>query len=414
MRVLHVLDHSLPLHSGYAFRTAAILRQQHAMGWQTVQLTTPRHHRDGPDPELVDGLSFHRTAMAAPSLAGPASSLPIMREWLEMRATAQTLEALCRRERPDILHAHSPVLDALPTLRVGRKLGLPVVYEVRALWEDAAVSAGQCREGDARYRVSRRLETRVLRRADAVTTICDGLRNEMIARGIPPAKITVVPNAVDVERFDAGPGSAADLVAKHGLAERRVIGFIGSFYQYEGLDLLLAAIERLPDDGRGFALLLVGGGPEEAALRRIAEGMGSSAAVVFTGRVPQRDITRYYDVVDLLVYPRRSLRITELVTPLKPLEAMAMGKIVLASNVGGHRELISQDATGFLFPPNDPDALAEAIRGAFARQPEWPEMAQRARRYVETERNWTRSVANYAPVYAKLQEARAGSNAATR
>ena len=412
MRVLHILDHSLPLHSGYAFRTAAILHQQRAMGWETVQLTTPRHRRDGPDPEVVDGLAFHRTP--PPRGAGPRSMVPGMREGLEMRATARRLEALCRREQPDILHAHSPVLNAMPALRVGRKLGLPVVYEVRAFWEDAAVSAGQCREGDLRYRLSQRLETRALQRADAITTICDGLRGDMVARGIPAVKIAVVPNAVDIDKFDRSPDPDPDLVAKHRLAGRPVIGFIGSFYHYEGLDLLLAAVARLPADRAAPALLLVGGGPEEAALRRTAELMPSSAFVTFAGRVSQEEITRYYSVVDVLVYPRRSLRITELVTPLKPLEAMAMGKIVLASNVGGHRELIAHDSTGFLFPPNDPDALAQAVRSTFERQPQWPEIAQRARRFVETNRTWQRSVASYAPVYARLEQASSGTHAPLR
>jgi len=169
MRILHVLDHSLPLHSGYTFRTAAILREQRALGWETLQLTTPRHGKADAEIEEADGWRFHRTA-ARPN---PISALPGAIYLQEMAATARRLGELSASFRPDVLHAHSPVLNALPTLHVGRQRGIPVVYEVRALWEDAAVDHGRTREGSMRYGVSRALESFALRRADHVITICE-------------------------------------------------------------------------------------------------------------------------------------------------------------------------------------------------------------------------------------------------
>ncbi len=151
MRILHVLDHSLPLHSGYAFRTRAIVKAQLAQGWEVRCLTGPRHAAAGPDPEIVDGITFHRTAKPEPA---PAP----LGEWREIRALSERLDALVAEWRPDQLHAHSPVLTALAALPVARRHGLPLVYEIRAFWEDAAVGNGTGREGSARYRLTRLME----------------------------------------------------------------------------------------------------------------------------------------------------------------------------------------------------------------------------------------------------------------
>src|SRR5262245_40979563 len=198
MRILHILDHSLPLHSGYTFRTASILGEQRALGWETLQLTTPRHGKNARLEETAEGYRFFRT----PFEAGWRSRLPVAGVYLdEMAATERRLDQLVGAHRPDILHAHSPVLNALPALPVGRRRTIPVVYEMRASWEDAAVDHGSTREGSLRYRLSRGLESYALRRAAAITTICDGLRRDIESRGIDGARITVIPNAVDVNQF---------------------------------------------------------------------------------------------------------------------------------------------------------------------------------------------------------------------
>ena len=175
LRILHVLDHSIPLHSGYTFRTLALLREQRRLGWETFHLTSPKHAAPGGLEETVDGWHFHRT----PAPTGPR--LPGLAEAALMKATQQRLLEVARRVQPHILHAHSPVLDAIPALRVGRELGIPVVYEVRAFWEDAAVDHGTTTEGSLRYRLTRRLETHALRQAAHVFTICEGLRRDIAA-----------------------------------------------------------------------------------------------------------------------------------------------------------------------------------------------------------------------------------------
>lgn len=406
LRILHVLDHSLPLHSGYTFRTAAILREQRKLGWETFHLTSPKHAEAAgaaapQDEETTDGLHFYRTPSSQSALAG----VPGLGQYALMQATERRLLEVAGQLKPHLLHAHSPVLNAMPALRVGRRLGIPVVYEVRAFWEDAAVDHGTTTEGSLRYRLTRRLETQALRRADHVFTICEGLRKDIAGRGIPTNRITVIPNAVDIGAFAMGSEPDEALKASLGLTGATVLGFIGSFYAYEGLDLLLHSLPGQLASRPEIRVLLVGGGPQDAALKAQAQALGVADKVVFTGRVPHAEVQRYYDLVDVLVYPRHSMRLTELVTPLKPLEAMAQGRVMVASDVGGHKELIRHGETGWLFKAGDAGALAEAVMSLLDERARWPAMRRAGREFVERERNWTAAVSRYPPVYRGLAQA---------
>ncbi|TVV75358.1 TIGR04063 family PEP-CTERM/XrtA system glycosyltransferase [Sphingomonas solaris] len=399
MRILHVLDHSLPVHSGYTFRTRAILKAQIGMGWEVAGLTGPRQSLFGDSPAEADGLRFFRTAAVAP-VRSP------LREWREIAALGRRLDEVIAEWRPDQLHVHSPVLNALAALRVARRHKLPLVYEIRAFWEDAAVGNGTDREGSARYRVTRALETHAARSADAVAVICEGLRGDLVKRGIAADKIMVSPNGVDLHMFGDPPPPDTALAAELGLPTgadaREVVGFIGSYYDYEGLDDLIAAMPALLAARPAAHLLLVGGGPMEAALKAQAAASPAADRITFAGRVPHDQVERYYSLVDILAYPRKAMRLTELVTPLKPLEAMAQRRLVAASDVGGHRELIEDGVTGTLFPPDDPPALAAALAAMFADRAGWPHRRDVARSFVERDRNWSSNVSRYAPLYLKL------------
>ena len=398
MRILHILDHSIPLHSGYTFRTRNILQQQRAMGWETVHITGGKHLNPTGQEEDVDGFHFYRTQASE----GLLDSLPVLDQVAVVNTLSARLDEVVAKERPDILHAHSPCLNGLAALRVGRRHSLPVVYECRAFWEDAAVDHGTCREGGLRYRLTRALETRVFRQADAVTTICEGLRSDILARGIPREQVTVIPNAVDVDLFRRHRQRDPELVRRLGLENKQVLGFIGSFYAYEGLSLLLEAMPQVLAQAPDVRLLLVGGGPRESTLHQQERELGVEDKIVFTGRVPHDQVQQYYDLVDILVYPRLPMRLTELVTPLKPLEAMAQGRMVLASDVGGHKELISDGVNGNLFRAGDPESLVKAILMLLQHPGEWPRIQSAGREFVERERNWPASVARYKAVYERL------------
>ena len=394
-RVLHILDHSLPLHSGYTFRTRAILKSSQSAGIEVCGITGNRHLAQGPPVETVDGLTFHRTATRLISAPG-------IREWQEIEALRAGIERVAKEWRPDIIHAHSPALCGMAGLRAAHRLGMPFVYEIRAFWEDAAVGNGTGSEGSIKYRLTRALENRVVAKADAVFTICNGLRDDLVSRGHDCNKIVLSPNGVDLTLFGHPPARDETLPASIGIGSGPVIGFIGSFYDYEGLDDLIAAMPALRNHHPNAQLLLVGGGPMDAALRAQAAASGVGEAIVFTGRVPHDEVERYYSLIDVLAYPRKKSRLTDLVTPLKPLEAMAQQRIVAASDVGGHRELIEDGVSGLLFPPDDPQAIAAALAGFVDAKERWPGMREAGRMHVAAKHDWSRNIDRYRAVYQEL------------
>lgn len=406
MKILHILDHSIPLHSGYTFRTKAILEQQRKLGWQTFHVTSAKHSVATALIEEVDGFTFYRTGKPDDWIA----KMPGLNQWAIVRSLSKRLADIIPQIKPDILHVHSPALNGLAALTAARKHNIPLVYECRAFWEDAAVDHGTTCEGGARYRLTKAMETHVFRQADAVTTICEGLRSDIVKRGIASEKITVIPNAVDIERFTDGVEPDSILRARLGLQNKTVLGFIGSFYAYEGLPLLLEALPMILAREPETRLLLAGGGPQELLIKQKTRELGLEDYVIFVGRVPHEQVEDYYNQVDIFVYPRLSMRLTDLVTPLKPLEAMAQGKLVVASDVGGHKELIRDKETSCLFKANDAEALSNCVLELLANKSQWHQLRTSARQFVEQERNWAKSVSNYQKVYSNIMTANANDN----
>ncbi len=386
------------MHSGYTFRSRAILDQQRAMGWSTFHITSIKHTADSMDEETVDGLLFYRSAHTGRKF----DKLPILNQLVVVSSLRKRLDQVIEMERPDILHAHSPALNGIAAIQAGKKYGIPVVYECRAFWEDAAVDHGTSREWGLRYRLTRSLESYVFQRADAITTICEGLKRDIINRGLPEEKITVIPNGVDIERFSVSESKNTELLHELSLENNIVLGFIGSFYAYEGLIFLVQSMPEILKLMPDVRLLLVGGGPQQDQIEAIVKRLNIQDKVLFTGRIPNADIEKYYSLVDILIYPRFSMRLTDLVTPLKPLEAMAQGKLVLASDVGGHKELIKDGENGRLFKAGNTASLIKTAVDMIEANELWSLYRRAGRTYVENERNWSVSVAQYKPVFERL------------
>ncbi|NMW32465.1 glycosyltransferase, exosortase A system-associated [Altererythrobacter sp. RZ02] len=406
-RILHILDHSLPLHSGYTFRTRAIMKSQQNAGMDVRGITGQRHAADGPMVQETEGLTFYRTPGTADGPVG-------VRELREVGALAHAIETTAEEWRPDILHAHSPALCGHAGLKAARKLGIPLVYEIRAFWEDAAVGNGTGSEGSLKYRMTRALENHVVTGADAVFTICHGLRDDLIKRGHNGGKIGISPNGVDLSLFGDPPPRDEALAKELGLpAGGPVIGFIGSFYDYEGLDDLIASMPHLLALQPSAQLLLIGGGPRDEALRQQAAASPAGQAIHFTGRVPHDQVERYYSLIDILAYPRKASRLTDLVTPLKPLEAMAQRRIVAASDVGGHRELITDRETGVLFPADDPAGCAAALSDLYDSRDDWDAMRNRAKLHITDRHDWAQNIYRYQSVYQRLLTPKANQSIAT-
>jgi PEP-CTERM/exosortase A-associated glycosyltransferase len=396
MKVLHFFDHSVPLHSGYTFRSLAILNAQRRRGWETEHITSAKQGAFSSNPESTEGLRFHRTEQSS------ALKLPILGQMEVIRTLTKSGLAVASAVKPDVLHAHSPSLCGWAAQRVGARLGIPVVYEIRAFWEDAAVDMGKSREGDLKYRLTKTLETRLLDRVNGITCICTGLKNDLISRGISADRITEIGNSIDAAKFPPLVERDEALAKRLGVEDSPVLGFIGSFYAYEGLDLLLQSMSKIASAIPKVKLLLVGGGERDAYLKQMTIELGLTDRVIFTGRVPHSEVNAYSSLVSAFVFPRKKMRLTDLVTPLKPLEAMAQHRLVLASDVGGHQELITQGRTGFLFQNGSTESLAtEAIKVLKLSEPEKQIVLSKAYEFILAERSWDTTAARYVQVYDK-------------
>lgn len=391
MNILHILDHSVPLFSGYSFRSRSIIHAQRDLGLKPVVLTSPKHGSNAEGVEEIEGIRYYRTAALS-------SDTPFVREVKLMVRLWRRIATIAKVDKVDVMHSHSPLLNGLPALWVSRRLKIPLVYEARAFWEDAAVDHGTFAEASFRYRVSRTLETFLFKHTDHAVTICEAMRLELGRRGVALNRVSVVPNGVDIEKFTPIMRSAA-LADRLGLNGGPIFGFIGSFYHYEGLRFLVEAFPRIRMKIPNARLILVGGGEEEVALKALA---AASEGVVFTGPVPHNQINNYYSLIDVFVCPRLQMRLTDLVTPLKPLESMAMGKAILASDVGGHRELIANNQTGQLFvPENTEDFVQQAVR--LGNDPaQRQRLGEAGRCFVASERSWDKLARHYLRIYQEL------------
>jgi len=283
---------------------------------------------------------------------------------------------------------------------VARRIQVPVVYEMRTLWEEAPACGDRSLFGLLKFKVSRWIETQLLRRVCAIIVISRGLQQEIVERGIPVNKVTVLPNGVDLIRFTPRP-TDEDLKREFGLTGRFIIGFIGSFFFWEGLDLLVSAATTVVKVRPDIHVLFVGN-DDGNRLRNLVKSMNLERFVTFTGRVPPDMILDYYSIIDLFVYPRISMPLTELVTPLKPLEAMAMAKLVLASDVGGHKELIRNKETGLLFQADNVTDLAAKIIDIASSKDQLEPIRQEGRRDVVQRRNWKDIGSGYSDLYHRV------------
>lgn len=382
------------------------MREQRSMGLNPVVLTSPKQGSASDGIEEIDGIRYYRTRCFSKNGSG---AVPFLGEAQLIGRLSERIREVVEAEDIDILHSHSPSLNGLAALRAANKKKIPFVYEARAFWEDAAVNHGTFREGSLRYRLSQSVEMFLCKRAGRVITICEGMREDFVKRGCRPDHINVVPNGVDIDFFQPLLRDT-ELAAKYQLGSATVLGFIGSFYRYEGLRFLIDCLSALRAKLPEVKLLLVGGGYEAEMLKRLANSHGD--AIVFTGQVPHEKIKAFYSILDVFVCPRERIRLTELVTPLKPLEAMGMGQAVLASDVGGHRELIAHDRTGLLYQAgSEENFVVQAVRAA--KDPALrSRLGKEARAFVESERSWAKIVSRYPTIYEGLLRSRQSSKAA--
>jgi glycosyltransferase involved in cell wall biosynthesis len=396
--ILHLVTNALPeVTAGYTVRTQGIAAAQRRDGLDShvaTRLGFPvTAGRLGAGPIVqVDGVPYHRILPFRWLPATADRSLA-----LDVDLTARLVERL----RPTVLHAHSKHLNADVALALRDRYRVPVVYEVRGFLEETWRSRGHDAGTDT-YRLAREAETRCIAAADAVVTIADSMKAEIVGRGIDPDRVVVVPNAVDAFFLAEPPGSGPTRRRLGFAADDVVVGLVTTVNDYEGVDTLVDALAHLRGRGVQTRLLVVGDGPALAGVRLRAVKRGLSDDAVFTGRVPFADVRAYYAAIDIFCIPRTDTPVTRLVTPLKPLEAMATGRPVVASDLPPLREIVDPGHTGVLAAPGDAASLADAIEPLVADVADRARMGEAARRWVAEHRTWDAAARAYRDLYGRL------------
>lgn len=397
-RVCYVLHNSLPYSSGgYGTRSHGVAGGLKAAGREVIVLTRPGFpldiktdlaETDVAAEDFIDGIRYVRTL--EPRRKGVS-----MLQYVT--AAADALEERLREWRPEIVISASNHVTALPALIAARRLGLPFIYEVRGLWEITRISREQEFEDTPAFAVQSLLEAKAAQLADHVFTLTEPMREELVERGVPRQRVDLLPNSCDPDRFLPRPRDG-ELAAKLGIPDDvPVVGYIGTFVDYEGLEDLTLACTMLKKRGVQFRLLLVGNenasgtdrGPITEQIVRIADAEGMSDWLIMPGRVPHEEVESYYSLIDVAPFPRKPWPVCEMVSPMKPLEALAMEKPVLVSSVRALTEMIADGHTGRVFEKGNIASLADRLAEMLADPLSRRSLGQRGRAWVCAERTWT-------------------------
>lgn len=396
--VLYLAASSAPYHTtGYTSRTQALVKAIGGQGWTVHVATRPGYPQDRNDiHRMPTGVTQTVNGIDYSLLPGPRSNgAPFDKYCAE---ASQSIYRHLEKVRPSVVHAASNYLNATPALIAARQAGLPFVYEVRGLWELTQAAKNPRFETSERFAWQKQRETEVAQQADLVVTISKGLRSELIDRGVPEDRIVIAPNCVDADAFKPRPRDSA-LAKEILLGNSKVLGFVGSMTSYEGLIDLVTALSRLRKGGLDVCALLVGDGPAWQEVREVARSLGMQHHIIMPGRVPHSDVGRWYSLMDVAVYPRLPSRVTELVPPLKPLEAMAMGLPVVASDVSAIRETIINDHNGFLFARGSVDSLTATLERALQDTRDVRSVAKQGRADVRNQFTWEATAKSIVQVY---------------
>ena len=400
-RVLHFLTNSLPhTASGYAQRSHSIMTAQRDAGWEVRAATRLGYPVQvgkvlAAEQDIVDGITYQRLLPARMAATADA----------RMQQEAEELLRVALEFRPEVLHTTTHFVNGLVVDAVAKALGIPWVYEVRGQLADtwASTRTDGAKESQ-RYLEFQAREASVMQAADAIFTLGDTMKESIVAAGIPDDSVLLAPNAVGGE-FLTEPMSHAEARNTLGLEpELNYIGTVSSLVDYEGMDHLVEAFALMTAEFPNLRLLIVGSGTALPALQDQAKRLGLGDRVVFTGRVPRESTPIYHAALDIFVVPRKDLAVTRAVTPLKPVEALASARPVVASNLPALREIIEDNVNGRLSAADDPADLAKVLSELLLDPKLRNRLGAAGRSRVIATRTWAANSAAYSAVYKKVVE----------
>lgn len=404
IKVHYLLHNSLPYNSGgYATRAHGLsveLCQQSIQLEPVTRLGYPldiknKEINEAPELDIIDNVMYYRLL----TYDNGFGQLPLNQY---LAKYSQALLNFAKVHQPDILHGASNFMNGVAANYAARVLGLPSIYEVRGLWEVTRMSRQPCYEDSDLFNMMKRMETEAAANATAVITITEALRDEMVRRGVSSDKITVIPNGVDSDRFKPLQRDR-ELEQSLGYQSKVVIGYVGSVVQYEGLDYLLQAASILKERGLdNFTVLIVGDGDCLEEIQQLSEQLSLQDIVTFTGRVPHHEVEKYYSLIDITPYPRKGQPVCEMVSPMKPFEAMSMSKCVVSSNVAALTEIINDGVTGLLHQKDNSEDLANILEKLIHNQAWRQRLGEEARNWVKEQRDWKFLAKKLISVYRKV------------
>jgi glycosyltransferase involved in cell wall biosynthesis len=401
-RVMHLVTNALPYtQAGYTVRTHRIVTAQQAAGLDPHVVTSwgfpmLQGHADASPYEELDGIPYHRL------MPDGHGEVPFEMHGRMVKG-ADAVTKLVTQLRPQVLHAATDHRNGSVAHAVRDRTGTPFVYEVRGFLEETWASRDPVRVGSQRHVLQREREAFLMNEADAVVTLAETMATEIVERGVPRERIHLAPNAVDDSLLTAHYDGAA-FRREMGIGDKEiVVGSVSSIVAYEGFATLLRAAALLRDEGAPVRVLIVGDGTERANLLELVEELNLTSAIL-PGRVGPEEALQAQDAIDIFVCPREDLRVCRLVTPLKPVEAMALGKPVVLSDLPALSELVGSDGAGLLVPPGDPGELAKALAALSQDPARRSEMGEAGRAEVAAKRTWSRVAETYQSLYRSLAE----------
>jgi len=412
MKIIHVLYQSLPGIYGSTLRSRDVMYSQKEIGLTAIAISSPFQEglEKGVKKDVIDTIIYHRTSNDKESEApteGGASLIVKIQKSLRIFSFIRSIDKLAEQEKPDIIHAHATFFCALAAWRVARKRGIPVVYEVRSLWEERALDRKKTFLKKRVHWLIKSLETKAMKLVDHVVVINDNLFDDIVSRGIDQAKVTVVPNAVNttyIENLKSNYNLKKRIDVKDVDQNTIVLGYIGTISPIEGLDMLVDVLDKINRIHVGrFTLKVFGKGDMMSVLKSLVE-KHQMKNVIFGGSIAPSNILNAYNEIDIIINPRTRSRLTETVTPLKPLEAMAYQKLVIASNVGGMKELIRDKETGFLFEADNRESLFDLLDFIATNYPNdlTSSILNNATEFVNNNRNWVLNAKKYKEMYKSM------------
>ena len=389
--IMYHVNQSLPHHSsGYAIRTQSLLKSLKSKNWNISAYARVGYPNDRYDYigskivdsySTVDGIDYYFT----PSRTKSIGKLDIKQYQKE---SINLILKQAKEFNPSIIHCASNYSCGLAATASAKILGIPSIYEMRGLWHVTRTAKQPEYDESDHYRMIEALEIQAAKNASHVFTITDSVKNILLKNGIEEEKITLLPNAVDIDKFTPRKRNER-IEQKFGLKGMTTIGYIGSFTDYEGLDYLLKAGAKLKEKYEGkFKLLMVGDGVVLDNLKNLSKELKLDNDVHFTGRIDHNDVLDYYSVIDIAVYPRKGTKVCEIVSPLKPLEAMAIEKTVIASNVKALSEMVKNNETGLLHDKDNIDDLTRKIESVLFKKEKRDKLGLSAREWVKENRTW--------------------------